>query len=61
MLKRKNINNKSLIELAISESNSLSESDKKSLRNWLDGMVNFVNKAVDSRDKRNKTYSGRVS
>lgn len=46
MIKRKNINNKSLLEVAISDCQALDEKDKIMLRNWLDGIVAFVNSQI---------------
>ena len=47
MIKEKNKKNKSLIELAISDSKNFTEEEKLALRNWLNGIVEYVNKTSE--------------
>ena len=56
MIEKQNKKNKSLVELAISDTNSLTEEQKANLRNWLDGIVKFVNEAV--KPKKVNIYDG---
>lgn len=58
-LERANKRSKSSIELAISESSSLTEEQKASLRNWLDGIVDYVNKTT--KQKTIKQDGGKYS
>ena len=61
MIQNKNIRNKSLTELAIADSINITEEEKRYLRDWLDGMIEFVNKAVVKTARKNKIPSYKAS